>query len=334
MGLLVSAIGTVWVPLAALRPLLDGAQRSYWVNAALLVQSLGTVGLSILFAWWGWGLTGQFTAALLGSAAYTFLFRLVSRVFPDVWRPLSDVQPDKFPPGWPMFMFNLVGRFSIMSDGIILGAIQGPGEVVRFYVTQRLMLVVVSQVQGIGNATWAALADLHHRGESDIFRHRFLQLNRWTAILAVAGLGPLAVLNERLISLWVGISRYGGDALTWATFGQALLVAQVALWAWPLVGGGMVKLVLPVMFVGSILNLILSIVGTYILGLVGPSLGTFAGYLLVYYWWYPRLLQKEFGLSRISIMSPLLLATALFTPVDVDSGRFRSISQMDSWEIE
>jgi len=315
-GLAVAGVGLLFTPLAAIRPLLDGAQQSYWVNLALLVQTLGTTGFALLFAWHGWGLVGQFAAALIGTFAFNaVLIVLIARLYPDLWRPRERIAADSFPVAWPMFVFNLVGRVGVLSDGIILGAIVGPTEVVRFYVTQRLMLVFITLAQGIGNATWAPLADLYHRGELGQFRRRFLQLNRWTAILAVAGLGPLAVLNGRLVLLWVGPTRYAGDALSGVTFLQAILMAQIAIWAWPLAGCGMVRKVLPVMIVGSALNLGVSTAGTFGFGLIGPAVGTVAGYLLVYSWWYPLLLAREFGLSPRAVMSAPVVAVGLFLPV-------------------
>jgi len=315
-GLLVGAVGLLLAPLAALRPLLDGSQRSYWVNLALLFQSVGTTAFAVLFAWLGWGLVGQFAAALVGSSVLNLvLLVVVSRTYPNLWGRRLESRPDPLPAAWSMFAFNLVGRFSVLSDGIILGAILGPAEVVRFVLTQRLMLVAVGQVQGIGNATWAALAELHHAGDHDAFRRRFLQLNRWTAILVVAGLGPLVILNERLVSLWVGAPRFAGDTLTWLTAAQGALLAQIGLWAWPLVGCGFVRATLPVMLIGSGINLLVSVTATHEFGLIGPAVGTATGYLLVYYGWYPRLLDRKFGLRPLAVMKDLPLAILVFLPV-------------------
>lgn len=317
-GLAVACLGLFVAPLAALRPLLDGAQQSYWVNVALIGQYLSTVGVSLLLAWAGWGITGQFVAGLVGAGGYTlFLFALVYRRYPDLWRADPAATPDPFPVAWPMFVFNLVGKVSVLSDSIILGVTLGPEDVVRFAVTQRLMQVAMGQVMAIGNATWAALADLYHRGEMDTFRSRFSQLNRWTAVLGVATLGPLAILNERLVGLWVGTGRFGGDVLSWTTLVQCLLMAQISLWAWPLVGSGKIRRVLPIILVGSTVNLLVSVLATTGFGVVGPVVGTVVSYLLVYYWWYPRLLRQSFGLSPRAVMLELPRSVACFVPFAV-----------------
>jgi len=314
-GLGVTGIALLWTPLAALRPLLDGAQQSYWVNVALIGQSLGTVGASLLLAWAGCGLVGQCAAVAVGSGANALvLLVVVSRRYPELWQRQTVAVPDAFPVAWPMFVFNLIGRASVLSDSIILGLTRGAEDVVRFAVTQRLMLVAVTQVMALGNATWAALAELYHRGEMDTFRRRFLQLNRWTAVLGVATVGPLAVLNDRLVGVWVGSERFGGYDLTALTGVKALLMAQVALWVWPLVGCGMVRKTLPVMLVGSGVNVLVSVVGSVWWGTSGPALGSVVAYSLAYYPAFPVLLRREFGLPVWAVTRELPLAAVVFLP--------------------
>ena len=50
-----------------------------------------------------------------------------------------------------------------MTDDLVIGGMLGPALVTSLYFTQRLATLVQALLQGIGSATWAALADLHAR---------------------------------------------------------------------------------------------------------------------------------------------------------------------------
>ena len=67
---MISVISVAAAPLAIFRTVLDVSQRGYLVSAALLIQSLLIVGLSVLLAYQGHGLIGQSIASLIGISVF------------------------------------------------------------------------------------------------------------------------------------------------------------------------------------------------------------------------------------------------------------------------
>ena len=330
-GLAIACVGLFLAPLHLLRPLLDSSQQSYWVNLAIFAQSIGIVLLSVLFASVGWGLIGQFLAVTLGSLIFTtVLLCVVRRRYSEFWTAQSDIEPLPLVE-WPMLIFNVSGRIGVLSDSMILGAITGSVQVTIFYVTQRFFMTALAQVYGIGNSAWAALAELYYRKEMHSLRERFHELNRLVVLLCMASMGPLWIVNEALITLWVGKVHYGGEALSGLTAIQASLMAIVSLWAWPFAGTGKMNHVLTPMVIGSLLNIVISIVCTIYFGIVGPALGTVVGYLLVFVPAYAYLLRSEFGVSVKKLLTDILIAFSLFLPFGLVMKFLVPLLNIENW---
>jgi O-antigen/teichoic acid export membrane protein len=330
-GLLLVCVGLLFAPFHSLRPLLDSAQQSYWVNFALFFQGIGITGFSLLFAWGGWGIVGQFAAFTLGSMIYAMiLLGVVHSRYPSFWKRREKVESLPFI-DWPMFIFNSCGKLSVLSDSIILGSLLGAPEVAMFYVTQRFFFIAQQQIMGIGNSSWAGMAELYHRNEQELLRRRFLELNRLSVVLSLAAFGPILVVNTSLVSLWVGPMHFGGASLSAVTCWQSLVMVLIALWCWPFAATGKLRLVLPTMVTGSLLNIIVSIVGTHYLGILGPALGTAIGYTVVYIPMFVYLLQREFGISQKQLIGDTLECVALFLPVGACLWVALPYTQIEDW---
>src|SRR5207302_5162439 len=96
----------------------------------------------------------------------------------------------------PSFLLNLCSKFSFFGDNLIVAFFTSPAMVVPFTVTQTAASLVGRELQGIGGSSWPALAELHGQGQSSIFNERLIDLTRLVAILAFAGLVPIAVYNQ------------------------------------------------------------------------------------------------------------------------------------------
>src|SRR5439155_824777 len=83
--------------------------------------------------------------------------------------------------------------------------------ITSLFVTQRLAVLMQGLLQGIGNATWAALADLHARHEHEASNQRLIELTKLGAVLAVAALAPIIAYNRRFVALWIPTVSYGGE---------------------------------------------------------------------------------------------------------------------------
>jgi O-antigen/teichoic acid export membrane protein len=212
---------------------------------------------------------------------------------------------------WPNLVFNLCSRVGLLTDNIVVAAILGPAAVASFYLTQRIIVLVLAQVQAIGGATWAGLLDLHYRGQREVFLCRLAQLTRVTAVFATAALLPTAVWNRALITLWLGPDQYAGEVVTWLAAANAWVLAVSSVWGYPLSAGGHVRTVLPIVITSTTVNLVVSLAATTLLGISGPLVGTCAGLTLVSWWWALRALRRHFDVSPwpllASAVSPALL---------------------------
>lgn len=309
------------LPFSTFRTLAEAAQRAYLVSGLLIVQSFIITGLSLFLAWVGWGITGQFLATLIGAVVFSMALVMPGvRRFPGVVARAFTGPVDSETSRalrrlkWPTFVFNVCGRLSIYTDNILVAWLIAPAAVVPFFVTQRLAALVQGELQGIGNATWAGMTELYHSGRHDDFNHRLVELSRFIAILAVAGLVPIVVFNSRFIALWVGRSRYGGTAVTALAAINAALQAIFSLWGWCIGGLGEIRRIMPGMVAHTIINVACSVVFTFMFGIVGPLLGTTVAFAGITSWYLPSLLKNLFGTDIKELIKAIVIPAASAAP--------------------
>ncbi len=313
---LISLSGFLLLGLSPFRALVEANQRGYRVNLLLTFQSVFVVSLSLLLARSGWGITGQSLSAVLGALLvlailawaggrrYPGLIRgLRGRPDPEAVRQLRKLSV-------PTLVLNLTGRISYLTDAIVVGYFLGPARVTMLFVTQRLAQLAQVQLQAVGSASWAGLAELHARGEHEVFNHRLIELTRVVSLLGVAGLAPIIAFNQQFVALWVGAGQDAGDLVTVVAAANAYLMALVSLWDWCFTGVGRAARVVWPQAAGALFNLGLSILLTWKLGLiVGPLLGTLASFLATRLWYLMVMLHRDFGTPLRS------LAWAAFGPL-------------------
>jgi O-antigen/teichoic acid export membrane protein len=195
----------------------------------------------------------------------------------------------------PTLLHNLAGRVSLLTDNIIVGFVLGAQAVAPFFLTQRVLLLLQGQLQAIGGATWAGLAELYYSGEIELFHRRLVELTKLTAVACVALLVSAAVCNHDLVRLWVGESYYAGSAITWLAAVNAFFQSIFSLWGWVFTATGKVRVIVPMMLTGAALNLAVSVLATWWLGPVGPLVGSFCMYAGYTSWRWPALVHATFG---------------------------------------
>ena len=313
-GIAVAAL--LVVPLTPFRSLTEACQEGYWVNAAALAQSLVTTALALWLAFGDWGISGQMSAVAIGNVLFLGLLgwrryrRLPRRQDEtgndrerEIWRDLRRLNA-------PILLRRVCGRVGLLSDCLIVSALLGPSLVVPLYFTQRLAVLVQSQLQAIGSASWAGMASLHARGQLQTFNRRLIELTTAVAVLGLAVLMPIVAYNRHFIGRWVGDQHYGGDLLTLVAACNAFLLSVTTLWDWCFGGTGRVARLVPMSLIATAVNVILSIVLTCWLGPICPLLGTFFSLGLCTMWYLPLLLHKTFQTPLrpliMAVMQPLV----------------------------
>jgi O-antigen/teichoic acid export membrane protein len=324
LGFAISLVPLLLGPLAVCRSLVEAAQRSYLVHLLLLVQSLLTAGLSVLLAWLGYGLWGQFLAAALASLPMPLALAWDAlRRTPGVRAALGSakdrdtLRAEMRRLSWANLAQQVCGRLSMCSDNIIISALMGPASVVPFVVSQRLVSLAGGQATSFGTATWASLAELYGQGKIDLLNLRLIELTRVSVVLTAAVVIPTAAFTPVFVALWVGSDYYAGDAVPWITAANGILVAILSLWGWLFGGTGLVRKMLPVNLAQTAVNVIVSLAATERLGLVGPLMGTLVANVGVSLWWLPILLRDCFDTPLRPLAGAVLRPLCVAAPYAV-----------------
>jgi O-antigen/teichoic acid export membrane protein len=307
---LIFLIPMLLMPLLVFRWVVESEQRTYLITVLLTGQSLAMTILLVAAAWAGWGLLGQVAAVAVVQVGFNLaVCWLVLHRYPGIFRerPRPEVKRDLWSLNWPTFGFNLTGRVGLFTDNLVVAWALGPAAVAPFFLTQRLATIALAQLQGIGNATWAGLVELHAQGQDENFRARLLELTALVSSLSICALGPIAAYNHHFIARWVGEGNYAGDAVTLLACTNIWFWSVFSLWGWPVSGTGNIRKWVPYAIAGAALNLLVSIVGVLRFGLVGPLAGTLAGFVLVQSWAMTRVLGQLFGMKGSGLWRAALM---------------------------
>lgn len=301
----VTALGLALTPLSIFRSYLESTQRGYLINIALLAQSLLVTLLSVLLAWSGHGITGQAVAVLAGLILFTS--------FMAGWGwPLLKSQPSTEPAvlsrgelwslSWPLALASVGNRLNLMTDTIVVGRMLGVGEVAMLFLTQRVILLCATQVNGLANSSWAALAELRQGGHTAAFESRLAELTRLIVGAGLVLVGTVAALDRDFVAVWVGPHLYGGDLLALATLAGVVTFGFLLPFAWAIDMAGDTRRRLVPSTIGSILNLVFSIMFVRYWGIAGVAVGTLLGYLLTDAWYCPRLVCRSYGVRLQTVL--------------------------------
>lgn len=299
---LIGTAGLLLYPLAPFRQLADASQRGYAIHRTAFAQSLVTTLLAVALAFHGLGITGQFVALVAGQVVFAWVITrdglarhrgVLAESFAVPVDPEARAAIRKL--NVPSLLFDLSSRAGLLTDNIVIALILGPAAVVPLFLTQRLPQLAQAQLQGVGNASWAALGELHALGRHDVFNARLVELTRLVAALSLAALVPIAAYNHAFVNLWVGSEHFGGSAVTALAAVNAFMLALVSLWGWCFSGTGRIAALVPIMMISSALNLALSVAGAYAIGLPGPLLGTAIAIAGTTLWYLPAQLHRDFG---------------------------------------
>jgi O-antigen/teichoic acid export membrane protein len=298
-------VSVFWTPVTVYKSLAEARQRAYQVNLALMAQHLLFTTGALLAASLQWGLPGQAAAQAAGLLFSTVILVWIGfRDYPLVHADVSSasLKAALWKLNWPTLVFNLTSRIGLLSDNIVVGWILGPALVAPFFLTQRLPSLAQQQLQGMGNATWAALVELHARGDGVGFRSRLLELSTLVSGIGLAVLAPIAAYNRQFIALWLGSKTYPGDSVTVLACINGWLWSIFSLWGWPVSGTGNIAAWAPYSVAFLAVNLAVSVVTTFAIGMTGPLWGTLAAFLSIQLWAMPRVIKKLFGIDPADLL--------------------------------
>jgi len=215
---------------------------------------------------------------------------------------------------WPLAAAGAGNRINLLTDTIVIGKMLGSIDVATLFLTQRVILLSASQVNALANSSWAALAELRECAERALFEARLTEIVRLIVGAGIVLVGTIAAFNLHFVRLWVGPQLYGGDLLCAATVASTVTFGFLLPFSWAIDMAGDTRHRLLVSTIGSILNLVLSVIFVRLIGVAGVALGTCCAYLLTDAWYSPMLVCRRYGVRATPILKALTRAVGLGLP--------------------
>lgn len=283
-------------------------------NAMRLILSLGLVAA-------GFGLVGLILANILAElVSMSLQWRLFDRRYPGTsltWSiPDRALMSEMFRFGLNVLVINLATRLILNTDNLVVGYLYGVAAASIYYTTQMPATFLYQLVLRVADNASPAINELYARNEKPSLRQAFLDLQRYSLVLATPVALGILLLSRPLIDLWVGSAQYGGN----------LLVASLALFAVMIVishssvafviAQGRIRTLSLLALLEGLINLLLSLLFGLYWGLGGVTLATVLAHLITgsYVQWRA---QKDLSISmreylRVTLL-PLVLPTSLGT---------------------
>jgi O-antigen/teichoic acid export membrane protein len=144
---------------------------------------------------------------------------------------------------------------------------------------------------------------------------------------------PIVTFNRHFVTLWVGAPFYAGDLVTLVAAVNGVLLALISFWSWPFTAQGLSVQLVPQYIIFTILNLALSLILTFRLGLVGPLLGTMISAMCVSFWAIPYFMERLFAVRARRVYGAALRPLTVALPVGAVSFWYASQPHARSWPI-
>lgn len=310
-------LGTILLyPLGIFRANLEVTQRGYVTTLGALAQSLVTTALGLGLAYLGFRLPGQAIASVAGLAVAGLVWAWSTRGAMPRGAVSSPVPTRSalWSTSWPIALASMGNRLNLMTDSMVVGAFLGPLAVANLFLTQRVIALAGGQINGLANVSWPALLELHAKGESEAFERRISELTTLLLTLGITLTGTVAAYNRHFMRLWVGTAYDGGALLAVFTALGSVVFGFVCLFAWMIDMKGDTRLRLRVSTIGSVLNLVFSVLAVRAIGIPGVALGTIVGYLCTDAWYFPTLVCRRYGVRPRAILVAITRAIGFGVP--------------------
>lgn len=311
------ALGSILLyPVGIFRANLEVTQRGYIVTVGLLAQSLVTTALGIGLAYLGFRLPGQALASGIGLAIASVVWTIAARqgMPPGAVSSPVPTRAALWRTSWPLALSSMGNRLNLMTDSMVVAAFLGPLSVTSLFLTQRIITLGGGQVNGLATASWPALIELHAKGETVAFERRLSELTTLLITLGITLTGTLAAYNRHFMQLWVGAAYDGGSLLAFFTALSTITFGFVCLFAWVIDMQGDTRLRLRVSTIGSVLNLLFSVLAVRLVGVPGVALGTLAAYLCTDAWFCPTIVCRRYGVRPRAIAGAITRAVLFGVP--------------------
>jgi O-antigen/teichoic acid export membrane protein len=195
------------LPAGIPRAVQQGLQRQLGVNVVMLIAEIGSIGATIMFLYWDWGVLGIALGVLTRELFHNLLVwpLLIGSLRTLRVRPRLDGRRLRATVplmGWT-FLSNIGAALRGSVDSFVIAKLVSPELVVATQYSKRFWDLATSVLTRISNAFTPAMAHLH--GEGDLTRFRSIA-DRLLVLVSLATAIVLAggwALNEPFMRVWL-----------------------------------------------------------------------------------------------------------------------------------
>ena len=280
LGLVILALWTVLkTPWSVYGIGLNATQNLAAYNFAGIIGNVSRLIFSLILVYGGAGLVGLMLANVLADAGSAiFATRYFSRLHPQLkpaWGlPNKGLFREMMVFSLQALLINIAWRLVYYTDNIVIGYLYGAAAVSIYYTTQIPTTIGFNIANRVSDNAAPAINELFARGEEAKLRTVFLKLHRYNFLLVMPLVAGLLVLNQDLITLWVGAAQYAGDQMTYALAGFALLITTSHVSGVFVIASGKIRLFSYIAILEGLVNLGLSLFLGRIIGIPGVIIAT------------------------------------------------------------
>jgi O-antigen/teichoic acid export membrane protein len=301
-------------PLRIIQGVLQGLQDLTFLGAwQALIWLLGTA-VTVALVWQGWTLYALAIGWIVGqlgmiAAGWHRLRTCFPHVIPRNSRPLSwQIARRYLTSGWWVSLAQIAQALISGTELIILGHFLGPGTVVSYFCTGKLVTVLSHHPLMLLQTALPALSELKAGASREKVFQVSQALTQATLLLTGAVVCVVAVTNHGFVAWWVGSQQYGGNWLTVAFLVSMLLRHWNSTAVYSLFSFGRERHISVVTLVDGVVTVVAMAGLVVVIGPIGAPLGSILGVCLVSLPWNLSSLAAEVGTPVTS----LLLALAPF----------------------
>jgi O-antigen/teichoic acid export membrane protein len=173
------------------------------------------------------------------------------------------------------FLAMLAGRISFQTDALVINQVLGAASITPFAVVHRLVEQAKNALRAVTTVLTPAVSAWEAKKDNDAIRKLLLDGTRWVQWLIVPVQVGLLVLGPAFLTLWMGPEYRDSSYPTLVILAVPLGLAMAqSIAARILYGVGRLKLFARVVLAEAFVNLVMSIVLAWPLGIEGVALGT------------------------------------------------------------
>jgi O-antigen/teichoic acid export membrane protein len=295
-------------PLRIIQAVLQGLQDLAFLGAwQALIWLLGTA-ITVALVWQGWSLYALAVGWIVGQLGMVGVgWRRLRACFPNVIPsgavPLSWHAATRYlTNGWWVSLAQIAQVLISGSELIILGHFLGPGIVVPYFCTGKLVTVLSHHPLMLLQTALPALSELKAGASREKVFQVSQALTQATLLLTGAIVCVVVVTNHGFVTWWVGSNQYGGDWLTFAFLWSMFLRHWNSTAVYSLFSFGQERHISIVTLLDGVVSVVAMIGLVVVIGPIGAPLGSILGVCLVSLPWNLSSLAAEIGTSVTSLL--------------------------------